>query len=801
MNDKLSAYVMTYNEERFLPQCLSLLCSLTDDVVVVDSGSTDNTVKIAESYPAVRVYQRAMPFHFADQRNYAASLCKNDWILTLDADELLHPDFVRILPTLLADDRYQAYSFPRLALIKDENHYIDKPSITPGDLDTQIRLHKKRLQWGHEDDSGLHEALLVNGNYAATHPAHVPSCVRYVHYPVLHYQFLKSDEALSQMSEAFLGHRSSDGITHVTEADWWVSRKHQVYPFLDLSKWICWLSYPPESDGQKLEWLHNRERRVDELVEYVGLRRSDVETLLDQAMKMENGIYGYEPLSPDKNGIGYLLAPIARYINDISCQNRIERILDHVQDCELILVYEGGVGDIALELAWRGVKRIIQTERNEFANRFFKWRLNRFDLLNRIQCRSTEESLKFGTRYKAIIVLDDMNRTTVSDKILDKLGRHADRLALPFAVETNDTPKSAAVASKSASIADDVTRKSNWHTVDGSVRYYRHNFRLKRRRLERGQKRILAPLMHPPWLYNLTMLNHQFEVLPTPAWGSWCEWLRPLRGNTSILPLDLWKYPDERRFGFLNVAPLRFSDWDCAFIQHEFDIPLLTQGDIPLIFMAHSHPSCEEIVQRLKANKKKIAAAVFTSSKKRDSWRWPDGVVLQPAIDTVEFHGYEGTIAQCLVVCNSFLATDNGSALNRLERVTRGVPVFLCDPTLLNPEDCDYEGIKRYYRTRRVYVHMAQDRAAMSLMEAMSTGMPAVVWRGYTDGILDDFRDGVNCFISNDLDYLHKRTLELINDISLCKRIGEAGRETIRKKHDIVPWLSLWEKIIQESVR
>ena len=81
----ISVYFVTKNEEARLPQALEATVGWADEVLVVDSGSTDNTLKIAESY-GVKVVHNDWK-GFAAQKSFAEQLCKNDWVLALDADE------------------------------------------------------------------------------------------------------------------------------------------------------------------------------------------------------------------------------------------------------------------------------------------------------------------------------------------------------------------------------------------------------------------------------------------------------------------------------------------------------------------------------------------------------------------------------------------------------------------------------------------------------------------------------------------------------------------------------------------
>ena len=83
----LSAVIITHNERRNLARCLTSLEGVTDEVVVVDSGSTDGTQTLGESMGA-RVIHRAWTT-YADQKNWASDQAKFDHVLSLDADEAL----------------------------------------------------------------------------------------------------------------------------------------------------------------------------------------------------------------------------------------------------------------------------------------------------------------------------------------------------------------------------------------------------------------------------------------------------------------------------------------------------------------------------------------------------------------------------------------------------------------------------------------------------------------------------------------------------------------------------------------
>lgn len=94
---KISACVITKNEEKNLPTCLESLKSIVSEMIVVDTGSTDRTVDIAESYGA-KVFSFKWINDFAAARNYAIEQTKSDWIIFLDADEYIAPECVKYVP-------------------------------------------------------------------------------------------------------------------------------------------------------------------------------------------------------------------------------------------------------------------------------------------------------------------------------------------------------------------------------------------------------------------------------------------------------------------------------------------------------------------------------------------------------------------------------------------------------------------------------------------------------------------------------------------------------------------------------
>ena len=81
----LSVIIITYNEEINIRRCLESVQGVGDEIIVVDSGSVDNTADICRSMGAKVIQQDFLGY--IEQKNFATSQAKNEWILSLDADE------------------------------------------------------------------------------------------------------------------------------------------------------------------------------------------------------------------------------------------------------------------------------------------------------------------------------------------------------------------------------------------------------------------------------------------------------------------------------------------------------------------------------------------------------------------------------------------------------------------------------------------------------------------------------------------------------------------------------------------
>lgn len=147
---KLSVVIITKNEERNIERCLQSVIDVADEIVVVDSFSTDETVVLCDKYD-VRVIQRAFD-GYGSQKCFATAQANFDYVLSLDADEELTKELKASILAAKENTEYDCYSFNR------RNFYCNKPiSFCGWYPDKQIRFFDRRkTNW---NDKEVHESI------------------------------------------------------------------------------------------------------------------------------------------------------------------------------------------------------------------------------------------------------------------------------------------------------------------------------------------------------------------------------------------------------------------------------------------------------------------------------------------------------------------------------------------------------------------------------------------------------------------------------------------------------------------
>ena len=156
MKPKISVIILTKNEEEVILDCLESV-KWADEIVVVDNGSTDNTLGIVKKFGIKNIIQSGAENTFSERRNLGAEAAKGDWLLYVDADERVTPILKKEIEEVISKkDNPAAYAIPRRNIrLTKELHW---GGWWP---DYVIRLIKKEKLVAWEGD--LHEQPVVEG--------------------------------------------------------------------------------------------------------------------------------------------------------------------------------------------------------------------------------------------------------------------------------------------------------------------------------------------------------------------------------------------------------------------------------------------------------------------------------------------------------------------------------------------------------------------------------------------------------------------------------------------------------------
>ncbi len=179
---KLSSVIITFNEERNIGRCIESLVGIADEIVVVDSGSTDKTEAICRSFGVKYIYHTFEGY--GEQKNFAVSHCSFEHILSLDADEALSPELKETISALKNKWDKDGYSFNRLTNYCGK--WIHHCGWYP---DSKLRLFKKNQ--GKWSESKLHEKLILND----------PENCESINGDLLHFSYYSIEEHIKQVNK------------------------------------------------------------------------------------------------------------------------------------------------------------------------------------------------------------------------------------------------------------------------------------------------------------------------------------------------------------------------------------------------------------------------------------------------------------------------------------------------------------------------------------------------------------------------------------------------------------------------
>lgn len=179
---KLSVVIITYNEEKNIERCLQSIVPVADDIVVVDSYSTDSTEEICGRFN-LRFVKEKFRGHI-EQKNYAMELAENDFVLSLDADEELTLELTKSILSAKAAPNADAYKFNRL------NNYCGKFVHHGGWYpDTKIRLwNRTKGKWGGVNP---HDSVMMESD----------TLIKKIKGDLLHYTYKTLSDHLNQINK------------------------------------------------------------------------------------------------------------------------------------------------------------------------------------------------------------------------------------------------------------------------------------------------------------------------------------------------------------------------------------------------------------------------------------------------------------------------------------------------------------------------------------------------------------------------------------------------------------------------
>lgn len=162
---KLSIAIATHNEEENISKCLNSVIGLASEVVIVDGESEDKTVEIAKSLNAT-VIQKPNQENFHINKQIAIDACKNDWILQLDADEVISSELKSEILKLLKEDTLlgdQKKETPNGYYIPRKNWFLGRFLVKGGQYpDYTLRLYRNGK--GRLPQKDVHEQAEVEGD-------------------------------------------------------------------------------------------------------------------------------------------------------------------------------------------------------------------------------------------------------------------------------------------------------------------------------------------------------------------------------------------------------------------------------------------------------------------------------------------------------------------------------------------------------------------------------------------------------------------------------------------------------------
>lgn len=135
---KITVVIPTLNEENDLPKTLESIKNIADEILIIDSGSNDKTINIANNFGAKILFHKFISF--SDTRNFGNENAKGDWILSIEADVIISKELAKEIRQQIEENKYAAFYISRLNIIWGKPIY--HTDWGPKD-DTHVWLYKR----------------------------------------------------------------------------------------------------------------------------------------------------------------------------------------------------------------------------------------------------------------------------------------------------------------------------------------------------------------------------------------------------------------------------------------------------------------------------------------------------------------------------------------------------------------------------------------------------------------------------------------------------------------------------------
>ncbi len=150
-----SVVIITFNNQRTIRVVLSAVFAWANEIVVVDSGSSDKTLEIAKEFGCCISYRKFDGF--GKQKHFAVNQAKNDWVFVVDADEVVTLELKNEISYVLREPIYQGFMIPNTLVFLGKIMRFGREYKLP-----HLRLFNRKF--GNYNDNEVHEDILFDGN-------------------------------------------------------------------------------------------------------------------------------------------------------------------------------------------------------------------------------------------------------------------------------------------------------------------------------------------------------------------------------------------------------------------------------------------------------------------------------------------------------------------------------------------------------------------------------------------------------------------------------------------------------------